>query len=114
METVKQIIDQAGYDSAAEMDIGETIEVSAPGVMDLVIEKIGHDTLSVAQYWKQRGDMMRDPEVVFSVEKGDWLPVEYRQDPLFHRVEETGLQIDDFLSTWDRNLKNQGFLETGE
>lgn len=111
MNTVKGIIERAGYGSAIEMNAGENIEVSAPGVMDLTIEKIGQDRLSVAHYWTQRGDMMWDPEVVFEIGNSDWRPVEYRQDPLFHQMDSNGLDIDDFLETWNDNLEAQGFLE---
>jgi len=111
METVKQIIERAGHGSAAEMDLGDHIEVSAPGVMDLTIEKIRQDKLSVAHYWKQRGDLMRDPEVVFEIGDDGWLPVEYRQDPSFHQMDNEGLEITEFIQRWDDNLEAQGFLD---
>ena len=65
--------------------------------MRLVIEHVGEGprgmpAIAVAHYHEQNGDAMRDPEIVFEVnpgdwKNGDWCPVSYRQDNLdiYHR-----------------------------
>jgi hypothetical protein len=60
--------------------------------MRLVIEYVGDGprglpSISVANYYEQNGDAMRDPEMVFEVnpdawQTGEWTPVSYRQDNL--------------------------------
>jgi hypothetical protein len=95
------------------MELNDSITVSTEGFMDLTIEKVAENRLSVVHYWKRRGDLMRDPEVVFNT-KDSWMPVRYRQDPQFAQVDEDGLEIQDFLTTWSQNLQAQGFVDAAE
>jgi hypothetical protein len=114
MDAINQIIDSYGYESAEAMDLGDSIEVDVDGFMELVIEKCGEKHLSVAHYYEQRGDLMRDPEVVFSLGDGEWTPFEFRQDPMFHQHDEDGLDIEEFLTQWNSNIQNQGFVDAAQ
>jgi hypothetical protein len=113
MDVVREILEIAGYDSAEDMDVGDPITLSAPGVMDLTIEKVATSQISASHYWKQNGDLMRDPEIVFDTDSG-WMPVRYRQDPSLLQVDEDGLDIQDFVGTWEKNLRSQGFIDAAE
>lgn len=111
MRSIREILDAEGT-SVEDMDVGESYSYDGgDAINDLAIEKIAEDRLSVAQYYTQRGDLMRDPEVVFDVSDPDsWTPVEYRQDgfPNVHQRDEAGVDInDEFLETWDDNLGYQ-------
>jgi hypothetical protein len=57
---------------------------------------------------------MRDPEVVFSIVDGEWVPVEFWQDPTFHQHNEDGIDIGNFLDTWNGNIQAQGFVEAAK
>lgn len=112
MNSVKQILHAVGVNSVDSMSLGESYTTEGgPGVMDLTIEKVGDDKLSVGHYHSQHGDLMRDPEVVFDTTKDNWVPIEYRQDPQFHRQNSAGLELEGFLETWDTNIQKQGHVE---
>lgn len=120
MKTAKQILEQYNIENPVEeMEIGERYEIPADETvadMDLTIEKVREDEISVAHYYQQRGDLMRDPEIVYQVnENGEWTPIEYRQDPGIYKRSQTGLpDVEDFSETWSENLRRQGFLEAAE
>lgn len=117
METIQAIVEAHGYDSVQDMDVGDMVEVElGEAMMPLVIEKIGDNRLSVMHYRKQRGDMMRDPEIVFHVsEPGDWTPIEYVQDPGVYQRNENGLyEAEDLAQRWDQNLDTQGYVDTAK
>lgn len=111
MNAAKDILQRLGVDSVAEMGVNENYTVEVDGYENLTIEKIGEDRVSVGQYYISRGDLMSDPEVVFVVDSGDWRPVRFTQHPLAHDHDESGLDLDEFLSTWNKNLRNQGFID---
>jgi hypothetical protein len=109
--------------------------------MPLVIEGIGqgprgHRAISVAHYYSQNGDAMRDPEMCFEVETDqaeqivEIYPYYFLNDGL--HVEETGVESTgkdlegnptfityaaklkeqvEFAVEWDTNLNAQGFPE---
>jgi len=113
MDAVQEILEQHGIGSAEELDVGDNVTASATGHMDLTIEKIAEGKLSVAHYFKQNGDMMRDPEVVFDVDGDGWTPVTYRQDPASYQHDDGGLpSVSVFVEQWSRRLKKQGFVES--
>src|SRR5947209_6023430 len=98
--------------------------------MPLCLEVVGRGPqggtlLSVAHYYEQGGDLMRDPDLVVEIapDSGDWVPVSYRQDSLgLYREAVTaaggtvlfdhGLvaELREFMATWDRNIRDQGFV----
>lgn len=111
MQTVQEILTQVGYQSVEEMDINDGITLESAGFDDLSIEKVGENLLSVSQYYVQRGDVMCDPEIVFRIEDGRWMPIEYIQHPRVHEFDDNGLEMDGFLDRWDANLREQGFID---
>lgn len=114
MEAAKDILEQLGVNSIAEMEVNENYTIEVDGYDDLTIEKIGEDRVSVGHYHISRGDLMSDPEVVFVVDNGEWKAVRYTQHPLAHKYDESGLELSDFVSIWTRNLRNQGFVKAAE
>jgi len=52
------------------------------------------EIFSLAHYYEQNGDLMRDPEVmILKGEDGDWYPLSFRQDG--------GLSIDRSYTRWE-------------
>ncbi|TGK36264.1 DUF6908 domain-containing protein [Leptospira andrefontaineae] len=136
MRNLLQSIEKSGGIDALKRN--GIIKLRANGFMDLVIEHVGKGprglhTISVAHYYLQNGDMMRDPEIVFEVsfeeEKGkkylELNPIEFRQDGalsikqilvwnsdvgLLHRPKLIR-SVKSFSIQWDKNLKAQGFFK---
>lgn len=101
-------------------------------IMPLSIEYL-HDSFqgmpiySMMHYYTQNGDMMRDPDITFAVDRegGRILPLTYQQDgcpftkygTLYQEVFPAPGQyvpgylssIDTFLRTWTQNIIDQGF-----
>lgn len=129
MKTIASILEQA-----APLEPGFHIKIENEPYMALVIEDIqelgphGFPVISVAHYGEQNGDLMRDPEMLFEISKhGD----ETRLTPHYWRNDYAGIEqysaaigeglltVDEklqrehaaFAQMWDRNLKDQGFLE---
>jgi hypothetical protein len=132
MKTVAKIIDLFG--GIAKMP---PIELHVEGYMRLCIENVGINLccgprggalISVAHYYEQNGDLMRDPDLVFEIIDGEWWPISYRQDNLglfqeavwcddSSRVmvrQKLVRDLKSFARQWDRNLKEQGFLAAAE
>jgi Domain of unknown function (DUF6908) len=133
MKTVAKIIEAYGGLEWLRQP-GNYIRLENPPYMRLVIEHIGEGprglpAISVAHYYEQNGDAMRDPEIVFEVnpdawKTGEWTPVSYRQDNLDIYQEavflvDTGKpmirpkllrDLKAFARQWDRNIEQQGFL----
>ena len=102
------------------------------GYMDLVIEKTwetdheGNPVYSICHYGEMNGDLMRDPEMTFSVNHAGKtvLPLSYRNDYMGFYIEyfvyRNGKVVgyrnrwlhdgDNFLQTWCDNLLAQGFV----
>ena len=57
-----------------------TVDNSEGGFMALHVERIGTQMYSLAHYFRQNGDMMRDPDVVlFKDAHGRWFPATFQQ-----------------------------------
>lgn len=128
MKTVQAIVEHFGGLKYLDEHV---IRVECPGYMRLVIEGIGQGprelpAVSIAHYYEQNGDLMRDPEMCFEITpSGEWFPYYYLQDNLgieqevFVRMENRHLgwrsklhaDLFSFSRQWDRNLKEQGFLK---
>jgi hypothetical protein len=96
------------------MELNDQIEVDGgEAFMDLTIEKVYEDRLSVAHYYNQRGDLMSDPEIVFDVSSDkEWVPVRFTNSPYIHDHDEDGLDKHDaFINQLDENLKKHGFVD---
>lgn len=107
--------------------LGDHYKYHTEPFMDVVVEYIGNCNLgamfSVAHYYEQNGDLMRDPEMCFIRGKdGEYYPYYYRLDGL--GIEEDVMQMNDkgeltcknatqqkgqanFAESWMRNIKQQ-------
>ena len=131
MKTVLQIIVEAGGLTNAGY-----ISVENEPWMRLVIEVLpergpdGHIVVSVAHYGEQNGDAMRDPEMLFEVveevgREPEFWPFYFRNDYAaveqwsrrrdeaenLHSLPKRTHDFEQFAKLWDRNLREQGFLE---
>lgn len=121
---ITQIAEKHGLDlSASEAHL----RLEQEGYMPLVIEKIGHHQLSVAHYFRQNGDTIADPDVVFFASYAEWVPIEIQQVMGFQRVAKLNddgsaiaainlrgqADLASFVNQWARNIKAQGWLEQG-
>ncbi len=93
------------------------MKYQAEGFNDLVLEAIGDDEYSIAHYYEQNGDAMRDPEITFTLNMEDESlhPTSYLQDNMgiFYETSEVSWEavqdLEDFMHTWFVNIKEQGF-----
>jgi len=109
------------------------LKIENPPYMELVIEATdesgpcGLPSLSVAHYGEQNGDLMRDPEMCFELGfaggahlssfywRNDYAGIEQwsrfirEGNYCFHTQLHT--QHERFATTWDNNLRQQGFAE---
>jgi hypothetical protein len=115
---------------------GLYLKIENPPFMELVIEgmdesgPMGLPAISVCHYGEQNGDAMRDPEMCFElgIGSGPHLnPFYYRNDYMgveqwsrnivgtnyAHHIE-LHKQHEAFAKLWDRNLRQQGFVEAFE
>lgn len=98
-------------------------KIEVEGFMPLVVEKISDNEYSIAHYYEQNGDLMRDPEITVKVypEMGMVEVLTYAQDNLgiyqevypepgkfYPRLKK---ELNHFLSKWLDNLKLQGFYD---
>lgn len=86
-------------------------KLSAEGFMDLTVESWhSGETINVSMchYGEQNGDLMKDPDVLFTVNNGK---ITYReiQNDYVSSYSENHAEIKDFMeNTWIPNLKQQG------
>ena len=116
------------------LDRARAVRITVLGYMPLSVEEIGssgdgYRLVSLCQYGKQNGDLMRDPDIVFlfhNVPDGAAAePVSFRNDYLgivqeVYRYDETGRRthvvpslkqdLKEFAESWFANLKEQGFF----
>lgn len=84
---------------------------------DLVLETIGENEYSIAHYYKQNGDMMRDPEITFRLDGAEYsiYALSYTQDNMgiyYETGDRTEEQIEElmaFFDQWMTNIREQGF-----
>ena len=121
MKTIEEIIVMFGG-----ID-GLYVSITNEPYMRLVIERIGEGphglpAISVAHYYELNGDLCPDPEMCFEIENtNDGLTMhpymfQMANPPIYQElsneagdVELIG-QLRQFAATWDRNLRDQGFL----
>ena len=114
MQTIETILEIYGIESVDDMTYHDYIKLEADADMPLCIEKVAENRISVAHYYEQNHDYIRDPEIVFEVlDDGSWVAVEYIQDPFIYKRDEGGLYeaLAFAVNTWDKNLRKQGFVE---
>lgn len=118
-KTVEDIAAAAGAldKLSAALEAGDEfyLKVQVPGYMPLVIEVLGATReVSVAHYFQQNGDAMRDPEYVFETHK--WRPIEVTMDPIgFYHRSPKGYYLaggaSEFCTMWAQNIRRQGFAD---
>ena len=102
------------------------LRLEQPSLTPLVIEKIGKHLVSVAHYYKQNGDMMADPDIVFFTGYREWVPIQITQAHLgFTNAAELSpdgttiksfkpqaqAELADFCIVWANNLHAQNWLD---
>lgn len=98
------------------------MKLKAPGFMDLIIEKLWNNRISLSHYYQQNGDLMADPdvEIIVDQENEKLVAATFQQDNLgiYHKAYEGDELIDDylakelneFLSEWLNNISEQGHI----
>lgn len=98
----------------------ERRETGSDAFMPLVLEKLTRNTFAMTHYYRQNGDLVTDPEIVylFDVEKNALVPLTFENGSLglYENVIEEGKIIDGlvyelqhFSSTWLDNISMQGY-----
>ena len=111
------------------------VRITSEGYMPLSIEDIGHSPdgfrqISLCHYGEQNGDLMRDPEIVFTLQDIEGFtiaePVSFQNDYMgvfqeVYRYNGEGKRMGfnprlkrelvSFCLTWFNNLKHQGFFD---
>ncbi len=93
------------------------MKLQAKGYEDLVVEAIGGEEYSIAHYYDQNGDSMRDPEITFTIDQENKSihPVSFLQDGIgvyYETVDAAPAMVRDlkgFMVQWFTNIKNQKF-----
>jgi len=123
-KTIREILKKAGLESAFDKSGEFHLKVENKSYLELVIERHGQ-RVSVAHYFEQNGDAMRDPEIEFILPH--WLPAWIQQDPVGiftvaisfgddgkPRIHKGMLaDLTSFAAKWARNIKAQKFAERG-
>jgi hypothetical protein len=112
MDAAKTILRQSGIESIDGLAPNEHRTVAVAGKDDLVIEKVGPARLSVSHHTVRDKRHVRDPEVVFRIEGGVWIPIECTRWPSAHRYDATGIEMNAFLRRWSERLDENGFTDT--
>lgn len=117
-KTMLKLIEQLGKSDHASID-------NTNGTfMPVVIERLYKDEMgtvySVSHYYKQNGDLMRDPDMEFLDHEGHFIPIMFRQDnpPIYQESMwkdgigwklKRRLQKDHakFANMWMRNIESQ-------
>lgn len=117
--TLEQRIYQKLYLFAAPVLDGEAyyMKLQANGYEDLVLEAIGGDEYSIAHYYDQNGDSMRDPEITFTIDREDRSihPTSFLQDGIgvyYETADAAPATVRDlkgFMVQWFTNIRNQRF-----
>ena len=113
---------------------GAHFKAQSPGFMDLVVENIGRNRVSVTHYYSQNGDLCQDPEIVFWTcpIDGKWYAIEWTTPPIYLFGRTAGgwqkvlwlnsdatmwekgspkaqADLATFANKWSTNLRRQGF-----
>lgn len=84
---------------------------------DLILETIGEHEYSIAHYYIQNGDCMRDPEITFFIDDSDKFAhfLSFTQDNMGiyyeaeDKTEDEVEEVMNFFGQWLTNIKEQGF-----
>ncbi|CAG7651594.1 DUF1249 domain-containing protein [Paenibacillus allorhizosphaerae] len=105
---IKEILEVSGY-----------TKLRSKPFMDLTIEVVGTNAISMTHYYRLNGDLVPDPDMEIRVDlEAETANAVSYQDTYQYRVaydedeviDELEMQkLNEFLSTWLTNLQNQGF-----
>lgn len=86
------------------------------GFMTLSLDKIGSNSVAMAHYYEQNGDLMVDPEIVFDIDSKNktLTAVSYQQDGMgiYKTYEQDSDEQDNcnsFVDTWFNNISTQAY-----
>lgn len=86
------------------------------GFMTLSLDKIGSNSVAMAHYYEQNGDLMVDPEIVFDIDSKNktLTAVSYQQDGMgIYKTYEPDSDEQDncnsFVDTWLNNISTQAY-----
>ncbi len=86
-------------------------KLKADGFMDLTVETWPQGesaVVSMCHYGEQNGDLMKDPDILFHVYKGEIYYKEYQNDYAGYYSEDHNAAKEFMEKTWIPNLKYQG------
>ena len=97
------------------------LKLKSQGFMDLTIERIGSDEISLTHYYEQNGDLVADPDMQIRINFDnktaealtfqDWICFRC----VYPEPDKVNLQLkkelNSFLLDWLKNLKRQGFYK---
>lgn len=86
------------------------------GFMTLSLDKIGSNSVAMAHYYEQNGDLMVDPEIVFDIDSKNktLTAISYQQDgmSIYKKYEPDSDEQDNcnsFVDTWFNNISTQAY-----
>lgn len=93
------------------------IKMKSEGFEDLVLEDHGDSKYSIAHYYMQNGNAMRDPEIIFTVntETKSIYPISFLQDDIgaFYKTDTISpakvKDLENFMLQWFTNIEDQDF-----
>lgn len=98
------------------------MKLNAPGFMDLIIEQLGDNRISLSHYYIQNGDLMADPdmEIIVDHENQTLTAATFQQDNMgiYHESyrgeklvdEDLEGELNEFLKDWLQNISAQGHI----
>ncbi len=98
------------------------MKLKAPGFMDLVIEKLYENRISLSHYYEQNGDLMSDPDMELIVDHNQktLTAATFQQDnmAIYHEAYQGDElinpnledELNDFLKDWLSNIARQGHI----
>ena len=125
-QVITQIAQKHGFDLIAP---STHLRLEMKAYDPLVIETIDHHLVRIAHYYMPKGIYMADPEIIFYIGTGSWVPIAVTQliggfRPYAQLSEagelvslkKTALQRDlaEFADDWATNIKHQGWLDNGQ
>lgn len=94
------------------------LKLSADHLLPLSIDRLTHDSLSIAHNSTLNGDIMADPDVVFKVTEGSAEPISFQNDyiGLYQEVydgdkcdERIKAELLKFCVTWFKNIESSNY-----
>lgn len=99
----------------------EYLKLESRGFMDLIIEKIDKDTISIAHYYKQNSDLIADIDITAKIDinnkTAEVLSYQdcFKYNQIYHddgtTNEKLKKDINNFFLKWLEILKQQGFYK---